>query len=137
MRTLKFIAAVFVGMMLGSLVIWGIETWGHTVFPPPPDLDPTDVDQVTELIANAPVGALLFVVLAYALGSFFGGLIAQLISNGFTIWPALITGLVLLIFGGITLVTIPHPMWMVISGILVFIPMAALGGRLVRKKQPE
>jgi hypothetical protein len=98
MNALKFIAAVFVGMMLGGLAIWAVEMVGHNLYPPPADIDVSNPQNVAKAIADAPMSALLFVVLAYAVGAFIGGLVAQLIKNGPSVLSALTTGLILLIF---------------------------------------
>jgi O-antigen/teichoic acid export membrane protein len=134
MNALKFVAAVFVGMMLGGLAIWAVEMVGHNLYPPPADIDVSNPQNVAKAIADAPMSALLFVVLAYAVGAFIGGLVAQLIKNGPSVLSALTTGLILLIFGSITLLSVPHPTWMIVAGLAVFLPFSWLGGRLVRKK---
>ena len=139
MKILKLIAAVFVGLMIGVIVIFIIETLGHSLYPPPPGIDLTNSDAMAEIIQQAPVGALLFVILAYAIGSFVGGAVTHLIGRFPKQIDALITGLILLIFGAYNLINIPHPLWMVILGLLCFLPSAYFGGWVVRRKnkRPE
>lgn len=134
MNILKLIAAVFVGFMVGVIVIFIVETMGHSVYPPPENIDLTNKDALAEIIRQAPMGALLFVILAYSLGSFIGGAVTHLISRLPKQRDALITGLILLIFGAYNLTSIPHPTWMVVLGILCFLPSAYFGGWLVRRR---
>jgi hypothetical protein len=134
MSIFKRIAAVFIGLMLGALVIWAFETMGHNFYPPPADLDPTNKTQLALAIANAPLGALLFIVLAYALGAFFAAMVAQFISNGTRPITAGITGAVLLMLTIANLVLIPHPVWMVIASICVVCLFTWAGGSVVKKK---
>lgn len=134
MNILKLIAAVFVGLMVGVVVIFIVETMSHSIYPPPENIDLTSKDALAKIISQAPVGALLFVILAYCLGSFIGGAVTHLISRLPKQRDALLTGLILLIFGAYNLTHIPHPTWMVILGIVCFLPSAYLGGWLVRRR---
>ena len=131
---MKLIAAVFIGIMLGAVAIFILEIAGHALYPPPPGIDRTDPEALASLIANAPAGALLMVVLAYAFGAFVGGLITHLIARSPKQRDALITGFILMLMGAYNLFTIPHPAWMVVLSLLTFLPFAFFGGWLVRKK---
>lgn len=134
MNILKFIAATFIGLTVAIVLIFVLETFGHSIYPPPQGVDLTDKDVLAEMIKNAPIGALLIVVAAYFVGSFVGGLIAQLINRHAKLIDALVVGFILMIFGIFNLTSIPHPLWMVVLGILVFIPGAYIGGKLVKRK---
>lgn len=132
MKVLRFATAVFVGIMTGSLVIWAVQMLAHNFYPPP--TKPESPEAIAEMLANAPLGALLMVILAYAMGSFAGGIVAQLIYRCPRQIDSLTTGAILMVFGIMNFLAIPHPQWMAILGVAVFVPFAWVGGRLVQKK---
>ncbi|MBN4051924.1 hypothetical protein JYT53_00315 [Cytophagaceae bacterium AH-315-L13] len=125
------------GIITGGMLIFLVETLGHTIYPHPADFDYTDKEALAELIQNAPIGALLFVILAWAVGSFGGGLVASLISNEDKIRKALIVGVVLMILGIMNMLMVPHPIWFWILGMAVYLPMAYLGGKIGDRKSSD
>ena len=129
----KKILSVLAGIIGGGMIILLVEKLGHTVYPPPPDFDYKDVEALRLLIENAPLGALLFVVLAWALGSLAGGLIAALIAVEDKTKQALFVGGILMVLGVINMMSIPHPVWMQIAGLTVYLPFAYWGGTLGSK----
>ena len=125
------------GLMLAVVTIFILEMFGHYMYPPPIDLDPQIPEDRAKIIEQAPVAALLMVVLAYAVGSFIGGLIANAIGRHPKLFDSLITGIILTVFGVANMLEIPHPMWMMILSIVCFIPCAYFGGRIIKRKTPE
>lgn len=129
---IRNILAVIIGIVLGILTIGLIESIGHNLFPVPQDIVQTAENQDTEaLFALISPQMLLFVLLAYLLGSFFGGLITSLISK--RIMSSIITGGVIMLGGVINLFMIPHPMWFILVSFVVYIPFAFIGGLLAMK----
>lgn len=131
---LRKILAVVIGMLVGAMVVALIDMLGHTVYPFPEGLDMDDSAAVAAYLAGAPLGAMLFVVLAWVMGSFVAGAVATLICNDGKSVYALICGVLLLIAGITTLLMIAHPTWMWIVSAFAYIPPAWLGYRLARKK---
>jgi hypothetical protein len=125
---LRRVLAAIAGLIVGGLVIMLVETAGHRVYPSPPGLDPNNMEALRAAAAAAPAGAKAAVVVAWALGSFAGGLIAARI--GKHLIPALAVGAILMIGGIFNLVMIPSPIWMWIAGLLVFLPASFAGGKL-------
>ena len=134
MNILKQIAAVFIGLMVAFTVIILLEKIAHGNMVVPEGVDPNTPEGAEQLIAMAPVSALIWIVLGYLLGSFLGSLVAQLISNGTQPVSAWITGGILLALTLANLFMVPHPVWMVVSSILAVLLASWLGGKLVRKK---
>lgn len=128
---LRKILAVVAGVVTCVLVVFVVEAIGHLVYPPPPGVDLHDPEAVKSLISTLPAGALLFVVLAWVLGAFAGGAVAGLI--GRSLVPAILIGAIELLFGIMTMVMIPHPVWMIALGVLLPIPSAWAGGRLLNR----
>jgi hypothetical protein len=134
---IKKVLIIIAGVVSGAVVIYLVEALGHTVFPPPADIDMTDPESIKTMIDNLPIGAFMFVLAAYALGSFIGGLVSMLLSPKPTLWGSLGAGIVLMIFGLMNLVMIPHPVWFVIISLLLYLPFAYLGGKTGRAFKPK
>lgn len=128
--TLKKVLAIIAGLTVGMIVIGLVEGLGHLIFPPPEGLDMTNMDVVAEYLQTAPIGSILWVALAWIVGSFVGGVVATMIGKEFGRMPAYVVGGVLTISGILNLVMIPHPVWFWLA-ILVFIPSALLGRKVV------
>lgn len=129
----KLILKVFLGVISGGLVVFLVEMLGNTIYPPPQGTNMSDPESLRAYLQNAPTGSILFVILAWALGSFAGGFVTALINTYAKLQNAMIVGMVLMIFGIFNLIMLPSPLWFTILGILVFIPFAYGGGMLAIK----
>ncbi|MCI0691234.1 hypothetical protein L0337_04405 [candidate division KSB1 bacterium] len=127
------ILAVVGGIVVGGIVVFVVEWISSLIYPLPAGLDMADKEAMKAYVAALPIGALLFVLLAYVLGGLTGGWLAAKIARDSQIRLSLIVGGVLLLFGIINLVTIPHPLWFAVLSVLVFLPAAYLGGKLGAK----
>lgn len=130
---LRKILAVLVGLAAGVLVIGGMEMLGHQIFPLPEGLDMNLPENRQIYMNTAPLGALLFIPLAWAFGSFAAGLVSTLIGKDNRSRNALLCGCILLGFGIINLASFEHPFWFWPLSAFVFIPTAWLGYRVVKK----
>lgn len=75
--------------------------------------------------------ALVFPLIAYVLGAFCAGLVAKLIyrTNNKS---AFVAGAILLLFILVNFFVVAcHPMWMEIVGVIIPVPFAMLGARLI------
>ena len=127
------ILAVVAGLFAGVIGIFLIEGVGHAVYPPPAGMDFNNPEQLREMMANMPVGALLMVAVAWAMGSFAGGVVAALIAMKSKITMSLIVGGLLMVAGIANMLMIPHPAWFWIVGLAVYLPFAYLGGKIASK----
>jgi len=133
MKVLQFISAVFVGVLMGSLVIWLMQLLQNNLFPVDKNLLPAEAT-FTEIINQAPTAAIALIVFGYALGSFVGGLLAQLIFRSSKMIEALTTGVSLCALGAASLLALQPPVWFTIICLATFIPAAYFGGWIIRKK---
>ncbi|MGH7601917.1 MAG: hypothetical protein ACREOI_36605 [bacterium] len=124
------ILAVVAGVILAGIVTFAVQKIGHQVYPPPENLDMKNIEAMKAYVAALPMGALLFVLLSYVVGSFAGGWLAATIARTSQIHLPLTVGGIQLLFGIMNLVTIPHPMWFAIASIIIFLPAAYFGGKL-------
>lgn len=135
----KNILAGIVGVVLAGSIIMVVEMIGHTIFPPPPDLDFSDVDAMRNYVSTLPAGAFLFVIVAWFLGAFGGTLVACKIGNARAVTFACIIGGLILAGTAYNLATIPHPLWVAILGVTGIVAGAWLGMKLgsTRKEPAE
>ncbi len=126
---IRALLAVVAGIAAAALMIGLLESIGHTMYPPPEGLDPyVDPEGFAAAVDQMPTGALVVVLLSWAMGTFTGAwLAARIVGRAF--YGYLIGGVMLL--GGVTnVISIPHPLWFSVVGILLFLPSAYAGARL-------
>jgi hypothetical protein len=124
------VLAVVASLVAGVCVIMLVESVKLMLYPPPPGIDFDDPEQLAEMMRNMPIGALLMVELAYALGSLTAGLVVGKVSATRQIELALGVGGLLTLAGVATLVLAPHPIWFAIVSTLTYVPLAWLGAKL-------
>ncbi len=134
---LRSVLAVLAGLVLGMFTIMAVESVIPLVYPMPRAIDPADTDAMRTTLANMPVGAFVILMAGWALGALSGGLLAaRLATTWFYKAPlahALAVGLVQTAGAIANFTMLPHPTWVLVAGLVVFIPMALLGGALGRR----
>jgi hypothetical protein len=123
----KNIGAGIVGIIIAGLLVWLVEMLGHTVYPPPTDLNFADPDAMRAYIDMLPLGALLFVAAAWFIGTLGGTFAACKIGDAKPLVFAGVVGGLMLIATAANLIMIPHPLWFSILGIVGIIVAAWLG----------
>jgi hypothetical protein len=129
---LRSIGAVIAGFIVASIVMTAVEAINGRVFYP--ELAKaaegvTDRDTIRALMAGAPVGALLVVIVGWILGSAAGGWIAAKVAPRSPTGHAMILATLLTCAGIANNLMIPPPLWFWIASLLVFIPATLLGAR--------
>src|SRR5262245_48987608 len=115
-KALGIVAGLVLGVVITSIVEW----ISSRIYPLPPGVDPMDVEAMKGVIAQLPFGAFLMVLLAWGLGSLAGGWLAVTIARGTWILPAVLVGGILMLFGIITMLMLPHPLWFWPLGVGVY-----------------
>lgn len=116
----RSILGIVAGIFAGVLVIALVESLGHGIFPPPEGVDLKDPDALQSVMGQIPIGAKLAVLVAWGLGAFVGALVALRIGVGNAI-AAWIVGAILFAFAVSTMMVIPHPLWMMIGAVIVYL----------------
>ncbi|MCK6623004.1 MAG: hypothetical protein HUU32_18855 [Calditrichaceae bacterium] len=80
---MRSVLAVIAGVVAAGIIIALVEMAGQQIYPLPEGVNPADPESVKAAMANIPTGGLLFVLLAWALGSFGGGWLAARIAGSF------------------------------------------------------
>jgi len=120
------------GLVVSFVVITVIEMLGHLIYPPPDAAQVASPGALAAYVAGLPPGSLFFVLAAWVLGTFLGGIAGALIAGG---RPLLYAGLV----GGMTLIgavmnffMIPHPGWFVGVSLVCIAGSAYLAAMMAR-----
>jgi pimeloyl-ACP methyl ester carboxylesterase len=87
-------------------------------------------EAMREVMANAPTGALLVVVIGWALGSFAGGFAAALISRRPPLARGLVLGSMLMLLGVLNNLMLPPPVWFWLLTFIAFVPAALAGSKV-------
>ena len=127
---MRYILAVIVGLVIGNMAIMGLHYLGMVFYPLPEGTDMNDMKAIAEYISIAPLGSLLFVMLAHIGGTFIAGISTALVSKN--IIPIYIIGGFFTLAGIYNLYMLPHPLWFNIEVILYF-PAAIYSYKLIVK----
>jgi len=130
---LRNVLAVIGGIIVATLAFMGFERIGHIFFPLPPGLDPADHEAMSAYAQTLPAIALSIVLAGWAIGSFVCGMVIRLISKKSDRTSAYIAGLFLTTAGIVDIFMLPHPVWFIVAGIIVFIPFTLLGHAVIRR----
>ncbi len=128
------ILGLIAGFVVGGIVFTVFQIVSHSLAEVPVGIDWNNLSEVTEFFRTLPVSSFLIVVAGYAVGSFFGGLLVGLISSSKQIsWP-LILGVLFAAGWTMNIISLPHPVWMIVLVYLLLIPCVLGGHRLVAGK---
>jgi hypothetical protein len=129
------ILAVVVALIVAIVVMMIVEMINSIFMAPPSEAVMKDPVALREFMANGPATAYLIVLFGYILASFIGGFIvtkmSRQVSQGVTL--PLIVGILLMLAMVSNVMMLPgQPIWFVIAGLVVFIPVTLLGHRFAR-----
>ena len=119
-------AAFIVGIVTAFGLVWLIEKLGHTIYPPPADLDFSDPKAIRPYIATLPIFALLFPMFAWFIGTFAGSLVACYVGEARPLLFTSVVGGLVLAATIANLIVIPHPLWFSIISVLGIVTSAWL-----------
>lgn len=125
----RSILAVVVGMLVAFVIMACVEVVGMRVYPLPAGMHLHDPESMKSAMAQVPLGAKLFVLLAFAAGSVAGGWVGARFAPGSRLMHAMIVGAILLGTGVMNMMQFPHPDWFWVSAIAIFLLGAWSGGR--------
>ena len=129
---LRSIAAILVGFIVASVVMMVFEAINGRVLYP--ELGKaaegmTDREAVRALVAAAPIGALLVVLLGWFAGGLAGGWVAARLAPKSALGHALGLGALLTLAGIANNLMIPPPAWFWVASLVVLLPATYLGAR--------
>ena len=130
------VAAVLLGLIIGSIVNMGIVILGPSVIPPPAGVDVTNAESIASSMHLFEAKHFLAPFLAHALGTLVGAMIAWFIAVDKKALAAWTVGGLFLAGGIYASTVIPAPTWFIAADVLLaYVPMAWLGMKLAARVQ--
>ena len=134
MKTIvRNILAIIIGWFIGSSVNMGLVETGHTLIPIE-GLDPNDMKALAKVMPTLSAKFFIFPFLAHALGTLVGAIVAGSIAASHKMKFSLAIGVLFLLGGIVVSFMLPAPIWFIACDIIIaYIPMAFIGGKIVKK----
>lgn len=131
---LRKIIGVMAGLMVAMLIITVIESLNAKLHPLPKGVNIEDREAMQGYINSLPKTAFIILLSGYLLASFFCGLVIRLIAKSDDRTPAYLAGIGLTTAGIVNFFSFEHPWWVIIIGLLIFVPVTLYGFTLIKKK---
>jgi len=112
---LRSAVAILFGIIAGALIVALVEWAGQQAFPLPAGVDVNDRAQLVAVIEQAPLSALLMVLLAWFFGACDGAMIAAWLAPSRPWRHGSVVVLVLAMMAVVMLQRLPHPRWFVFA----------------------
>lgn len=126
----RIVLGIIVGVISATLIFLGFLMLIASIFPMPKGIDILNPDGMKKFIADLPATAFILVLAGYAVGMLAAGFIARKISRHANIGAPIVIGGLFSVGWIMNVLSIPHPVWVVIVGIFIFLPFTYLGHRL-------
>lgn len=126
------VLAVLAGAVVAMVLISAFEAIGGVLFPPPPGLDLADHEGMRQHIASLPVGAFLQALGGWALGAGCGARLA----GRARLMHGLIVGALFLLASVLTMLMLPHPVWMWVGAVVALTGCSYSGARAAAASVP-
>lgn len=123
---------VILGVLAGFLIVMIGDLIAMILHPPPENFDSTNKEQLAEMVKNIPNGIWFIFLTSWTLSSFTGGLVTSYFGKEKWKSLCLITGGILLIGNIANMFMIPHPIWLMVITLVIYIPAAYFGGSLIK-----
>jgi hypothetical protein len=131
------IFGIIVGITVAIVTVMIMQKLGHIMFPPPADFEVENTEALRAYVISMPLGAFVFLLASYFIGTFDGVFIACLIARTkYHIFAIMIGGL-MAILTIVNLIVIPHPHWFSASAVLGIVGSAAMAFWLAKRTLPE
>ena len=134
---IRSILGAIAGLATAVLLIQLTEMLGHAIYPPPAEIELGDAKQMRAFMSTLPVGAILFVGLAWVIGAFGGTLVGAMIATAKPVIYAVIVGGLVLAGSISMLIIIPHPWWFTATAPFAVVLAAYAAMRLVPRPTAE
>ncbi len=128
------IISVVVGLMSAVIVFLIAESINSSLHEAPQTLDYKDHEAVKAFYEHQPITLWVLVLVGWIIGSGLCGFLIKLISKNANKRSPIIAGGILTLSAVANFLSLPHPTWFIIVGLLIFIPSTLLGHALYRLK---
>lgn len=127
--------AVFAGLITAVLSVVLFDFLAKIIFGMPEVAADANRDMLKEYMHNIPTGVFALMLMGWFIGSVLGPFVTAKLADQDVYKRSMTVGVVLLVATIINLITIPHPIWVWIIGIICIMPGAVLGFRLSGKSR--
>lgn len=128
---MRNVLAVVLGLIVAGLVMTGLESLGHALYPPPAWLSADDPKSIERYLKDAPFLAVALILVGWAAASFLGGATAARVAVGRrTGRYGLFIGVFLLVGAAGTMWMIPHPTWFMLIAPFACLVPGMVGGAM-------
>lgn len=127
---LKIFLSVLAGALTGAIVVFAGDYLSHLIYAPPANFDFNNQEALQAYAESIPTHVFAIMLCFWLLSSFSGGFVAGKINPQGWQLSALLTGLLLLAGAASNFYAIPHPLWMMVAAVILYLPAAWLGGKL-------
>ena len=132
---IRNIIAVVLGLVAGSIVNMGLIMLSPLIIPPPPGVNPADMESLKESMHLFEAKHFIFPFLAHALGTLVGALVAAKLAVSHKMKFALGIGAFFMLGGLTNVFMLPSPVWFTVLDLVgAYIPMGYFGGKLAEPK---
>lgn len=132
---MKAVFAIIAGIIIGGLVNMGLIIVSGKIIPPPVGVDVTDMESLKASMHLFEPRHFIFPILAHALGTLVGALVAAKLATNHKMRFAAGIGGFFMIGGVVNVFMLPAPIWFIVADLVgAYIPMAWIGGKIAAGK---
>lgn len=132
---IRNIAAIVLGIIIGSVANMGIIMLSGSIIAPPAAADLTSTQGLQEAMHLFTPKHFIMPFLAHALGTFVGALVAAFVAASHKMYFALSIALVFLAGGIMMVMQLPSPLWFNVLDIAgAYLPFGYLAGRIASRQ---
>lgn len=130
---LRSIVAILSGIIVAFLIVMGAEGVNSQLYPMPAGVDMADATAMKHYVSSLPVSGFLLVLVGWGLGALLGAWVAARVVRRSPMAHAMIVAGLLLCGGVANMLTLPHPAWVWVVGLSLFLLGGYAGGRLAQR----
>ncbi len=130
---IRSLLALIASILITGTVISLIQALNQYILPLPEGIDFSKPEELKELMKSIPLSAMLMVELSYIIGTIIGGFTIGILASSDDLMLSVILGLFFTAANILNIISIPHPLWMIILTMITFLPGALLGSYLAKK----
>jgi hypothetical protein len=119
--------ALVLGVIVAVVLIQVVEMVMYVVYVRPLGVDLNDPEALKTIITSLPSGAFVLLLVGWAVGTFAGAFLAAWVARRARMVHGLVIGCLFLLGAITTMRAIPHPWWVWICALVLFVPAAWLG----------
>jgi uncharacterized protein YacL len=126
--------SIVAGAFAGWLVVYIGESVLNGILPTSTDINLSDKAALKNYIQGLPAHYFVFLLLTWAFSSFLGGFVTGKFAKSNWKRACLTTGGILMIGNIANFIMIPHPIWVNIISVIMYLPLSYLGGKIINRR---